>query len=179
MTRARMVTATVALALASAVVTTGAVIAQEAGRTAAQPRMRHPGPGGPFGLAPLFDGRMGLLLPIRELNLTEAQHEQVRSILQSHGDELRAAAEQLRAATRAQHDAVTAVPYDEGTIRERSTALAAVQSDAAVLHAKVHSDVWAVLTPEQQAKANEIKAAREQRISDVRQRVRERVQPRQ
>lgn len=168
-------TAGLALALAGVFVTTGALVAQDAGQPAPQLRQRHPGPGGPFGL---FGGPMGPMLPLGQLDLTEAQQEQVRTIMQSHGNELRATAEQLNAAHRAQHDAVTAVPFDEGTVREKASALAAIQSDAAVLHPRVHSEVWAVLTPEQQAKATEIRAAREKRMSEVRERVRERVQQR-
>jgi Spy/CpxP family protein refolding chaperone len=172
MKRGRIVTAGLALALGGVFATTGALVAQDAGQPAPQVRQRHPGPGGPFG------GPMGLALPLGRLDLTDAQHEQVRAIMQTHRDELRATAEQLRAAHKAQDDAVTAVPFDEGTIRERMSALAAIQSDAAVLRARVHSEVWAVLTPEQQAKAKEIEAEREKRMSEVRERVRERVQPR-
>ena len=63
-------------------------------------------------------------------------------------------------------------------MRTKAAELAAVEADAAVLHAKVHSEVFAVLTPEQQAKAAELKAQRQARVQQVKERVRERVQQR-
>ena len=83
------------------------------------------------------------------------------------------------AAHRAQNDAVTAAQFDEQAVRTRAAELAAVEADAAVLQAKVHSEVFAVLTPEQQAKAAELKAQREVRAQQFRERARERVKERQ
>jgi Spy/CpxP family protein refolding chaperone len=38
----------------------------------------------------------------------------------------------------------------------------------AILQARIHSEVWALLTPEQQAKAKELKAQRETRMKERR-----------
>jgi protein CpxP len=142
------------------------------------------GPGGPggFGHGPFgrrgFGGPGGDFGLLRGLDLTEDQHAQVRQVMQSHRDEFRAVGERLRAAERAQQDAVTATPFDENAVRARAAEVAAVQADEAVLRAKVHSDVFAVLTPEQQAKAAELKAQRQQRMQQFRQEMQQRRQQR-
>ena len=116
---------------------------------------------------------------LRQLDLTDDQRAQVRQVMDSHRDELRAIGERLMAAHRAQRDAVTAAQFDEQAVRTRAAELAAAEADAAVLRAKVHSEVFAVLTPEQQAKAAELKAQREARAQQFRERARERVKERQ
>jgi periplasmic protein CpxP/Spy len=134
------------------------------------------GPGGPGGFGRGgFGGPLGLL---RQLELTDEQRTQVRQLMDSHRDELRAVGEKLMAAHRAQNDAVTAAQFDEQAIRTKAADVAAIEADAAVLHAKLHSEVFALLTPEQQAKAAELKAQRETRVQQLKERVRERVQPR-
>jgi protein CpxP len=135
---------------------------------------------GPGGFGPGFGrggfgGELGLL---RRLDLTEAQRTQVRQVMDGHRDELRAVGERLAAARKAQHDAVTAATLDEQAVRAKSAELAEVMADAAVLRARVHSEVFAVLTPEQQAKAAELKTQREARRQQMRERIRERMQQR-
>jgi Spy/CpxP family protein refolding chaperone len=127
------------------------------------------GPGGPGGLE----------LPLRALDLSEAQREQVQTIMQGYRDEFQATRQKLAAARKAQHDAVTAVPANESLIRARVAESSAVETEAALLRAKVHGEVWAVLTPEQQAKATAFKAEREKRMAERRQRLQERRQQRQ
>ena len=115
---------------------------------------------------------------LRQLDLTEEQRAQVRQVMDSHRDELRAVGEKLRAAHKAQQSAVTAAQFDEQAVRAQAADLATLTADAAVLQAKLHSEVFAVLTPDQQAKAAELKAQREARRSQVRERVRDRVKQR-
>ena len=127
------------------------------------------GPGGPGGPG----------LPLRELGLTDAQREQVKAIFDSHKDEFQAIGERMKTARQAQLAAVEAQPLDEAAIRAKTTDLAAVEADAAVLRAKVHAAVFQVLTPEQQEKAKTLKAEREQRRAEMREQFRERRQQRQ
>lgn len=169
-------------AAVAAVVTTGFVHAQAQDGTAVPPaRHERRGPGGPGGLGgPGGPGGFGgPLAMLRQLELTEDQRAQVRQVMDSHRDELRAIGERVMAAHRAQRDAVTAAQFDEQAVRTRAAELAAAEADAAVLHAKVHSEVFAVLTPEQQAKAAELEARREAQVQQFRERARERVKPRQ
>jgi len=169
-------------AAVAAVVTTGFVHAQAQEGTGAPPaRHERRGPGGPGGPGDAgrfgrggFGGPMAIL---RQLDLTEDQRAQVRQVMDSHRDELRASGERVMAAHRAQNDAVTAAQFDEQAVRAKAAELAAAEADAAVLRAKVHSEVFAVLTPEQQAKAAELKAQREARAQQFRERMKQR-QPR-
>jgi protein CpxP len=105
--------------------------------------------GGGRGLAAL---RMGLA----QLNLTEPQKEQVKAILQGHREKAQAFAAQGRDAGRALHEAI-ADGADEATIRAKAADVAKVQADLAVFGAQLRKEVLGVLTPEQQAKAKELR----------------------
>ena len=113
------------------------------------------GPGGPMG--PLGG------LPLRELNLTESQHEHVRQIVGSRQQETRAIGERAMTAREALHAATTSPSFDEGLIRARAAELAAIEADMAVSRARIFADVFQILTPEQQAKAKEISGSRPRR----------------
>lgn len=118
------------------------------------------GPGGPFGLG----------FALGRLDVTDAQRQQIRTIVQSHRQEFQALAERRRTAQHALQAAITADPLDEAAIRSASAALAEVQADDAVLRAKVHREVFAVLTPEQQAKAKALREEAQKRAEQRRQR---------
>ncbi len=182
----RNIAAMFGAAAVAAVVTTGFVQAQAQDGAATQAeRHERRGPGGPGGPGGRFGGPGGFgrggfggpLAMLRQLDLTEDQRAQVKQVMDSHRDELRAVGEKLRAAHTAQQNAVTATPFDEQAVRTQAAELATLSADAAVLQAKVHSEVFAVLTPQQQAKAAELKAQRDARRSQVRDRVKQRRQP--
>jgi protein CpxP len=110
------------------------------------------------------------------LDLTEAQREQVREVMQRHRTEMQQAGTRLREAHQSQRAAVETVPVNEGLIRSTAQALANAQTDMALLRARIHSDVWGLLTPEQQEKAKQLRAERATRLK---QRVERRQQRRQ
>jgi protein CpxP len=122
-------------------------------------RGRFGGPGGP--------GRMGpggpLDLALGRLNLTDAQRDQVKSIVDSHREETRALLERERPAREALEQAIAAEPVNEATILARNSELAAVQADLAVLRARVRAEVMQVLTPEQRAQTKEMEQQRQSR----------------
>lgn len=132
--------------------------------------------GGPGG-GPMFGGHkrgfqgMALMreLGIGRLDLTDAQREQVRAIVQGQRDAFAQIGERLRAAHKGLNDAVSSPTFDEATIRARSADIAAVQADAAVLRAKVRSEVWTILTPEQQQQVTELRAKMAERFQQRRQ----------
>jgi periplasmic protein CpxP/Spy len=128
------------------------------------------GPGGPGG--PGFPA-------LRQLDLTDAQREQVKAIFDQNKDEFAAIGERLKTARKAQVAAIETQPLDEAVIRAKTADLSAVEADAAVLRAKVHAAIFQVLTPEQQEKAKALKAEREQRGAERRQQFQERRQQRQ
>src|SRR6266480_3748368 len=63
------------------------------------------GPGGPGGL------------PLRALNLTETQQDQVKQLMQQYQMQNQKVGEQLRSAMEAQRKAAETIPVDEGLIR--------------------------------------------------------------
>jgi protein CpxP len=106
-------------------------------------------------------GRGGF--PLAQLELTDAQREQVRTVMQRHQEDMRTLGQRLREAHVAQRAAVESVPVNEALVRSTSQALATAQTDMALLQARIHNDVWGVLTPDQQAKAKELRAKRAER----------------
>lgn len=126
--------------------------------------MMGPGPGmrgGPGG------GPLGMIGPeLRALDLTDAQHQQVRQILAAHQDEIKSIGDRMTTARRALNDAITADTFDEGAIRAKAAEVSAVDADRAVLHARVHAAVFAVLTPDQVKKAKELRGQMENRMKE-------------
>jgi len=121
------------------------------------------GPGGPMG--PGGRGPMGMLPMLgRQLGITDAQKEQIKNIATSHRDEWKALADRERAARQALNEAVTADTIDEGLIRQRSAEVAAVEADLAVTRARTHAEVFQILTPEQKAKAQELRSQMQERM---------------
>ncbi|WP_291990121.1 Spy/CpxP family protein refolding chaperone, partial [Luteitalea sp.] len=122
----------------------------------------------------MMGGPLGALLgvhpdlPLSALNLTDAQREQVRTIMQSHRDEGQALVQKAQASMEALRQATDAT-VDEGAAAQQGQALGAVIAEAAVLRGRVRGEVFAILTPEQQAEANKIAADRQQRMQQFRQ----------
>lgn len=124
--------------------------------------------------------RMGMQgLPLRGLDLTDAQREQVRGIMSARQADFKAIGDRLRAAHEAQRQAVTRVPVDENEIRARVSEASAVEADFAILRARIHEQVSQVLTPEQQAKAKTLAAERQKRRSERVEQFKQRRQPKQ
>jgi Spy/CpxP family protein refolding chaperone len=119
-------------------------------------------------------GHLGEFGRASPLDLTDAQREQVRGIVGSHQAALKEIGDRLRVAHEGMEGLITADAVDEAAIRAKSAEVAAVQADAAVLRARVHHDVFSVLTAEQQAKAKELRAQRETRQKERAQNFRER-----
>ncbi len=118
---------------------------------------RRGGPGGPMGaLGPMLAGH---------LNLTDAQKDQLKGIMDSHRDESKGLGDRAMKARQALRAAVTADTVDEGLIRTRAAELATIESDLAVSQAWIHAEVFRILTPEQQAQAREAQSHMQQRQS--------------
>jgi len=113
------------------------------------------GPGGPMGMLPML---------ARELNITDAQRAQIKTIADSHRDEWKALGDRARTAHEALQQAVTADAVDEGLIRQRSAEVAAVEADMNVARARTHAEVFQLLTPEQKTQAKTLQSTREERM---------------
>lgn len=130
------------------------------------------GPGRPFGPGPGGAGGPGggLLNPrlLQRLQLTDAQREQVKAVMDSHREDMRAIADRGLPARKALHSAITAGSFDESAIRAAAATVAMVESDMAVLQGRIHGEVWQILTPEQQKQANAWQAEMERRMAEGR-----------
>ena len=122
------------------------------------PGMR--GPGGPM--------MMGLGPGMRQLDLSDDQKAQLKSIAESHRDEFRAAGEKARAAHDGMQALVDADSINESAIRAKSAEIAAAEAEVMILNAKVRQESMQVLTSEQQQKLKELRAAREAQMKQRR-----------
>jgi protein CpxP len=119
-------------------------------------------------------GPLGAGLPLRELQLTDAQQEQIRDIRSRHETQIREATSRVEAARDAQRKAVEAIPANEAQITALTQDLVQAEVDVAIQASRLNTEVWSVLTPAQQAKAKELRAQRDARMSDRREQFRER-----
>jgi Spy/CpxP family protein refolding chaperone len=123
------------------------------------------GPGGPSGpgmLSPMMLDRLGL---------SDAQHEQVRQIMDAQKDDQRALGERAMKAHQALDAAITSDTLDEGRVRMLAADVATAEADMAVARARVYSQVFQILTPDQQSKLKQLQAQmaeREQRMQENR-----------
>jgi len=92
----------------------------------------------------------------RELNLTDAQKEQVKTILEAQRtteEERHAKLDDIRK----QIDAATASgQFDEATVRPLANQQAQLMADEMVDHLRMHSKLYALLTAEQRTKADQM-----------------------
>ena len=160
MTRFRALTLTAVLA---GLLAGGVAFAQ------AQGPGRRGGPGG-FGGLGLPGGPGGPGLPLQELNLTETQQDQIKQLTQQYRQQNQNAGEQLRSAMEAQRKAVETIPVDEGLIRSTTQALVDAQTEMAIQQARLRSEIFALLTPDQQAQVRKLQAERNQRAQQQGQR---------
>ena len=132
---------------------TGAAGPTRAGRGGRGAGMR-PAPNGLFG---------GLML--EQLNLTDAQKDQVKGIVDAHRADVQALMERLGTARRNLESAISADVADEGAIRARAGDVASVDADMAVMRARIRGQVFQILTPDQQTALKNLEARRHDRAS--------------
>lgn len=158
----------VLMSIVLAVVLLGGGLAIFAFAQGPEPGGRRGGPFGPPGQGPM------LMLPLRQLGLSDAQQQQVRQLLQQYREQTRNLVDQVRAAEDARRTAVETVPVDEGRIRAAMEQLLDRQTELAIQQARLHSDIRALLTPEQQQQLEKLREEREARFKQRQERVRER-----
>ena len=134
--------------------------------------------GGPFG-GRGGRGAFGPGLALNELNLSDAQKEQVREIRERNREQTQQFAQRLNAAAEKQRQAIETLPVNETLITSATQDMTAAQVDLAIQQARLNADIWAVLTPEQQAQATKLRAERKARMEERRQEFQQRRQNRQ
>jgi protein CpxP len=112
-------------------------------------------------------GRRGWMLQrmTKELNLTEAQQQQVKTILQTEQGKVKPIMQQLHQNEHAENAAVSA-QFDEAKARDFAQKQAALMTDMMVEKERTKSQIYALLTPEQRQKAQELMQQREQRRTE-------------
>jgi protein CpxP len=125
-------------------------------------------PGGPGGRGPLAG------LPLRELQLTDAQQEQVRQIRSRHETQMRDALAKLQTARRAQQAAVQTVPADEAQITSLTQDMVQTEVDVAIQASRLNSEIWSVLTPDQQTQLKKLRTERQAQFEQRRENRQER-----
>jgi Spy/CpxP family protein refolding chaperone len=121
--------------------------------------------GQPGPLRRLISGQIDRLRALRsELNLTSAQQQQIKQIVQSHRSEIAAVVGPIVQKKRALRDATSSPGADEQTIREAATELGKSIGDAAVLASKIKAEVRVVITPQQMRKIVDFRKESDQTV---------------
>lgn len=156
MNRKRMIGG--AAAFAAALLMSVAALAQHGG-----PGGHRGGPGGPGG-----PGHHGDLLGhfARELNLTDAQQAQVKQLTDAFHESNKALHEQLvkgGPGGGGPFEGLKDGAFDEAAVRAAAQARANLHVEMEVAHARLMSQIYALLTPEQKAKVAELRQRHEGR----------------
>ena len=119
---------------------------------------RRGGPEGPGfqGFRGTIPGPIQMIAP--QLNLSDAQKDQIKAIAQSHRDEWQSLADHVGTARRGLRAAITRGTCDEALVRDKSAALGQAEADVAVASARAFGEVFQILTQEQQAKLRSLQA---------------------
>jgi len=163
MTRTRVLTGAIAVLGAIAI-----------GTAFAQGPRGGAGRGGGFGPG----GGPGAGMWLRSLDLSDAQQGQVRDIRERYREQAEGAAERLAEARRAQRDAIETMPANEGLVISATQDMVQAEVDVAVLQSRVNSEIWGVLTLEQQSQVTARRSERDARAGEGRGRFEERRQRR-
>jgi len=106
---------------------------------------------------------------LNELNLTDAQREQVKEIRDRYREQTQALTRRLGDLAAKQRQAIETLPVNETLITSATQDMTQAQVEVAVQEARINADIWSVLTPEQQATATKLRAERKTQMEQRRQ----------
>jgi Spy/CpxP family protein refolding chaperone len=86
------------------------------------------------------------------LTLSDLQKTEVKRVVRSHGEEILSQMQSQIGMRKALGEVIMAGPLDDRIVRETAEALGRVETDGAVLRARLHSEIWPILNEEQRAK---------------------------
>lgn len=101
--------------------------------------------------------------PFKELDLTDAQRAQVKSVMQKEHSTMKPLMQQLHAMEQ-QLKQYSEGTYDEAKVQALVTAQAQTLVQLKVQETRIHNEIYQLLTADQQAKLKEIEANREARM---------------
>jgi periplasmic protein CpxP/Spy len=111
-------------------------------------------------------GPMGMLGPVlARLNLTDAQRDQLKGILQAHADEFKALGQQAATARQVLEQAILLDPVSDAAVQSASAGVAGVESQIAVAAAHVRAEVFQILSDAQKTEVKNFIAARDKRFA--------------
>ena len=113
-------------------------------------------------------GPGGLGIPLRQLNLTEAQRTQLEQIRDQHRADMQAAMQKLATARDTQRAAIEKIPVDEARITSLTQDLTQAEVDVAIQSARLNAAIWGVLTDAQRTELTKLRADRQARAGDHR-----------
>jgi len=142
---------TIALALLLAA---GVAVSQTVTKTA-----QHHGFGGGMG----HEGHM-MGMMTEHLGLTDAQQAQVKQIFASEKPTMKPLMQQLHQSELQMQQLISSGNFDEAKAREIASQEAQTRTELTVERAKVHAQIFNLLTPDQKAKAVDFMNRREQRM---------------
>lgn len=102
------------------------------------------------------------MLPFHAVDLTEAQHTQIKQIYESGKSTMTPLFEQAHQNHEAMGQLITGGSFDEAKAQALATQSAQIQSQIELERAKLTSQAYQVLTPEQKTKMTEVLAKRQQ-----------------
>lgn len=97
------------------------------------------------------------------LNLTDAQQAQMKAVLQKEHGALKPLMQQMHQ-TRQQLRQYEEGTFDEAKVRALAAQQAQAMVELTVQHARVHNELFQLLTPDQQTRMKEFEARREARM---------------
>jgi Spy/CpxP family protein refolding chaperone len=138
----------------------GTVIAksQTADTTSTPPPAR---PAHAFGHGP---GGPGMGFWAKELNLTDEQKTQVKTIMQKEHATMKPLFQQSHQIELQMRQSAEGTTYDEAKVRTLATQKATVEAELDVQKTRIHNELFQILTPDQQSKMKELEAQHEARM---------------
>jgi Spy/CpxP family protein refolding chaperone len=99
-------------------------------------------------------------LPLRELDLSNLQRQQIQELREQNGEAIRRAHENVKKSRRELNDAIVSAVVNEGVIRALAVDLGLYEGNAAVQRAYLYAQTWDLLTADQQLRVADIQAER-------------------
>lgn len=92
----------------------------------------------------------------QQLGLTDAQQQQIKSIMETEKPKMQPLMQQLKQERQQMNMLTDSGNFDEAAVRAAASKQAQTETDLAVERARVKSQIFAVLTPDQRTKAQEM-----------------------
>jgi Spy/CpxP family protein refolding chaperone len=114
-----------------------------------------------------FMGGPGMGLPLHELNLSEDQRAQIKTIFQNEKGSMKPLMQQEMSAHQQFMQLVTSGNFDQAKATAIATQEAQTHIQMEVEHAKIASQIYQLLNTEQKAKVADLLAKHEQHIQEM------------